>query len=234
MIVLQRDIMSRTRLRSFEGRLPMISKATTLGTFVADLMKQHGYTNRALAAAAGISESAVRNLLKVGVDRNVKDPDARTLTAVAQALEVDAIRLFRLANYLPATPAAHSTRAEYLADIFDELPSEKQDAVLGVLDAIVDNPKRRESLRQMRENPANPLAGIDEASPYVLREIANDLITRYSLLRPQQADTIPEDAVTHGIRWRELDARTQERVKALIRHKVALDYDPTMVDDQWR
>jgi hypothetical protein len=35
-------------------------------------------------------------------------------------------------------------------------------------------------------------------------------------------------------RWNDLPQSTQERIKALIRHKLSLDYDPTMVDPEWR
>src|SRR5690606_34395081 len=113
--------------------------------FIADLMTKHDHTNRSLAAAAGVSESAVRNLLKVGEEKSAKDPDARTLSLVAKALDVDALRLFRLAGYIPPEPSAHSIRADYLAEMFDVLSTEKQDAVLGVLEAMIDQPAGRES-----------------------------------------------------------------------------------------
>jgi len=34
--------------------------------------------------------------------------------------------------------------------------------------------------------------------------------------------------------WKDLPASTQERVKALIRPTLSLDYDPAMVDTEWR
>lgn len=43
----------------------------------------------------------------------------------------------------------------------------------------------------------------------------------------------PETKVLQYL-WKDLPASTQERVKALIRHKLSLDYDPTMVDPEWR
>src|SRR4051794_28586427 len=116
----------------------MATFANTLGRFLADLMRSQNHNNSSLAAVAGVSESVIRNLLKHGTDSRAKDPDPRTLRRVADALGVDAMMLFRLAGYLPPQADANSVRAEYLADVFDELPPEKQDAVLGVLEAMSD------------------------------------------------------------------------------------------------
>ena len=212
----------------------MTSRANSLGRFVAELMEKHDQSNRSLAATAGVSESAIRNLLKYGTDPNAKDPDARTLSQVAKALDVDALRLFRLAGYIPPKPDAHSVRAEYLADTYDILPSEKQDAVLGVIEAMVDVPQRRDAIQQMRKNPKHPLAGIDADFPGILRLIANHLIAQYDMTEPIDVNRIEPDANVLQNRWNNLPVETQERIKALIRQKLSLDYDPTMVDEQWR
>lgn len=208
--------------------------ANTLGQFIADLMAKHDYTNRSLAATAGVSESAIRNLLKVGVESGAKDPDARTLSLVAKALDIDALRLFRLAGYIPPIPAAHSVRADYLAEIFDKLPSEKQDAVLGVLEAMADKAEHQSAIREMREDPSNPLAGIDIAVPNLVRLMANHLIVRYQMTEQIESSTIDPEAQILQYKWKDLPQATQERVKALIRHKLSLEYDPTMVDPEWR
>lgn len=212
----------------------MASRANTLGQFLAELMVKHDYTNRSLAAAAGVSESAVRNLLKVGVESGAKDPDAKTLSLVAKALDVDALRLFRLAGYIPPMPAAHSVRADYLAEIFDELPSEKQDAVLGVLEAMVDKSEHKTAIREMRDEPSNPIAGIDIAMPNLARLMANHLIVQYQMTEPVEASAIDPEAQFLQYKWKDLPKEMQERVKALIRHKLSLEYDPTMVDPEWR
>lgn len=212
----------------------MASRANSLGRFVAELMEKQNHSNRSLAAAAGVSESAIRNLLKYGTDPKAKDPDARTLSQVAKALEVDALRLFRLAGYIPPQPDAHSVRAEYLADSFDILPPEKQDAVLGVMEAMIDAPSRREAIQQMRRDANNPLAGIDANFPGILRLIANHLIARYDMTEPIDVSRIEPDVEVLQNRWNNLPLDTQERIKALIRQKLSLDYDPTMVDEQWR
>jgi transcriptional regulator with XRE-family HTH domain len=212
----------------------MTSKAPSLGQFVADLMIRYDHTNRSLAAAAGVSESAIRNMLKFGVDKNAKDPDARTLSRVAKALDVDAIRLFRLAGYIPPEPAAHSVRADYLAETFDELSAEKQDAVLGVLEAMTDRSTRKAAIQSMRSDSGNALAGLDLTFPHLARLLANQLIVQHQLSEPHQVDGIAPDTQVLQYRWGDLPVAVQERVKALIRHKLSLDYDPIMVDPEWR
>ena len=212
----------------------MSSTANTLGHFITDLMAKHNHTNRSLAAAAGVSESAIRNLLKVGQEKGAKDPDARTLSLVAKALDVDALRLFRLAGYIPPEPSAHSIRADYLAEMFDVLPTEKQDAVLGVLDAMIDQPAGRIAIQEMRQNPSNLLAGIDLANPGLARTLANELIAEMQMKHANEVTRIQPEAKVLQYMWKDLPTSTQERVKALIRHKLSLDYDPTMVDPEWR
>lgn len=212
----------------------MPSTASTLGLLIADLMTKHDHTNRSLAAAAGVSESAIRNLLKVGEEKGAKDPDARTLSLVAKALDVDALRLFRLVGYIPPEPSAHSIRADYLADMFDVLPTDKQDAVLGVLEAMIDQPTGRKAIQEMRQNPDNLLSGIDLANPRLARTMANELIAEMQMKHINEVSRIqPETKVLHYL-WKDLPVSTRERVKALIRYKLSLDYDPTMVDSEWR
>lgn len=45
---------------------------------------------------------------------------------------------------------------------------------------------------------------------------------------------IEPDVNVLGYIWKDLPTSTQQRVKALIEHKLSLDYDPTMVDPKWR
>lgn len=212
----------------------MSINAPTLGQFIADLMSRTKHTNRSLAAAAGVSESAVRNLLRFGIDNKAKDPDARTLTKIAHALGVDAIRLFRLAGYIPPESAAQSVRADYLAETFDELPPEKQDAVLSVLEAMANREGRRYAIQAMRREPGNALAGIDLSSPGLARLLANQLIVQLQITESHQVGSIPVDTRILQYQWGDLPVSVRERISALIRHKLALTYDPTMVEPDWR
>lgn len=212
----------------------MKSTANTLGRFVADLMQQHEHNNSSLAEVAGVSESAVRNVLKHGVDPKAKDPDARTLRKIADALGVNAARLYRLAGYIPPAPDANSVRAEYLADVFDDLPPEKQDAVMSVLEAMAEAPRQKTTIQEMRRSSHKALAGMDLNFPAMIRDAANQLIAQYAMTAPGDADRIEPDAVIAGNQWQDLSIATRKRITALIRHKLSLDYDPTMVDPEWR
>lgn len=212
----------------------MASRETTLGGYIAELMEKHQHSNRSLAATAGISEGAVRNILKYGREKNTKDPDARTLQQLAKALEVDSLYLFRLAGYIEPEPAAHTVRGNFLATLFDQLPIEKQDAILGLLETMVDNTGDKDAIAQIREDPENPLAGMDLALTGVLRDMANQLIVQLELTQGNQAQLIKPDTQIFQYKWKDLPVSTQERIKALIRYKLSLDYDPTMVDPKWR
>lgn len=207
---------------------------TSLGTFLMSIMTRKRLNNVTLASLAGVSEGVIRNLLKHGHDPKAKDPDPRTLRAVADALEIDAMMLFRLAGYLPPQPNANTVRAEYLADVFDTLSKEKQDAVMGVLEAMADEPQAKQVIQTLRRSESPALSGIDLNFPALIREMANQLIGHYGMSNPADVSKIEPDAQVMQYRWSTLPADMQERIKALIRHKLSLDYDPTMVDEEWR
>ena len=213
--------------------LDMVAQASTLGQFVASLMDRQQHTNRSLAAIAGISEGAIATFCAL-VSISAKDPDPHTLTKLAQALDVDPLHLFRLTGYIPPEPDARSIRAEYVAEIFDRLPSEKQDAVLAVVEAMTVEKTDRQSIQEMRQKSGKALAGIDLSFPGVLRVIANDLIARYEMREPTDVERIKPDIEVLQSRWDALPLETRERVKALIRRKLSLNYDATMADEQWR
>lgn len=198
-------------------------------------MQRLDMNNSELARQAGISEAAVRNLLKHGVAQKAKDPNPRTLTAVAEVLRVDPLKLYRLAGYIHPPRPANSVRAEYLADIFDDLPIEKQDAVMGVIEAFTSNASARHAVQIMRRQPSDELAGVDEMFPGLIRLAANHLIAEYKMVDPQDVRLIDPDAsVPPGNQWQDLSERTQQRIIALIRYKLSVEYDPTLVDEEWR
>ena len=51
---------------------------------------------------------------------------------------------------------------------------------------------------------------------------------------PHESEHIELDLNVQGHRWGDLPQATQTRIKALIEHKLSLDYDPTMLDPEWR
>jgi hypothetical protein len=51
---------------------------------------------------------------------------------------------------------------------------------------------------------------------------------------PNESERIEPNIKIQGHRWGDLPQMMQKRVKALIEQKLSLDYNPTMVDPEWR
>ena len=209
----------------------MPKKELVLSKLISDLMELKDYSNRSLAAAAGISEGAVRNLLKYGREAGVKEPDARTLRAVADALDIRPATLFMLADYLPRENVNNSWQAVYVADVFDRLPPVKKDIVLGVLGAIVESPEEKAKIHENRQRTQKQEAL--DSIPTIVREAANTLIVRYAMNSPEDIENIEDETWVIGQRWDRVDPHLQEQIIALIQHKLTLDYDPTMSTTDW-
>ena len=64
--------------------------------------------------------------------------------------------------------------------------------------------------------------------------MANILIAEHQLAEEVDLKRITSDLQILQYKWSDLPQSTQERIKALIRYKLSLDYDPTMVDPEWR
>lgn len=212
----------------------MTSTANTLGRFIADLMEQHHYNNSSLAQVAGVSESAIRNLLKVGIEPKAKDPDPRTLRKVAEALGVDSSKLFRLAGYIASDKHQISVLAEYLGYLFDKLKPEKQEAILSLYKVFSEIPGADTDIEQLYKNELSSLEGMDLALPGILRMMANELIVKYEMIDPADITRIEPEFSFLGNKWENLPRSTKERVKALVRHKILLNYEPHMADEEWR
>jgi transcriptional regulator with XRE-family HTH domain len=194
-------------------------------------MELHNLSNRSLAAAAGISEGAVRNLLRYGQEEGVKDPDPRTLRAVANALKVKPATLFQLAGYLPREREVNSWRAVFVADVFDRLPPVKQDIVMAVLQAIAEAPEEKTQIDEMRRREQKKVAR--QSAPTILREAANQLIVYYAMTSPRDVEKIEEDVEILGKQWQELSPQAQLQIAALIENKLSMEFDPKMVISDW-
>lgn len=209
----------------------MYNENTTLGGFVAMVMRQKKLNNVALANLAGVSEGVIRNLLKHGIDPKAKDPDPRTLWAVSRALDIDTMMLFRLARYLAPNADANSVRAEYVADIFDELSKEKQDAVMGVLEAMTETQRAKDAVQELRRGTPVMDFMTPNLFPAIIREIANQLIAHYGMTTSKDVERIEPTIEVAGYVWKKLGISVQRMVIALIKHKLSLEYDPLMADD---
>jgi transcriptional regulator with XRE-family HTH domain len=118
-------------------------------------MQLRKLSTRALGRGAGVSDSVIRNLLQHGIHPDAKDPDPKTLRAVADFLGIDALTLFRLAGYVSdTTTPSHSPTAEVWATLFDDLPPLKQEVVLRVMQSLIENEADQQRLRQLQHDIA--------------------------------------------------------------------------------
>ncbi|MHB8629277.1 MAG: hypothetical protein ACYDBJ_24755 [Aggregatilineales bacterium] len=211
----------------------------TLGDFLSKELDRRQMSNRTLATGAGVSEAVIRSLRQHGLVPHSKDPDPRTLRAVADYLGINALKLFRLAGYIPPERNALSVRAEFIGEAFDRLPADKQDAVMAVMEALTENGLDEMRIEEIRSDAKNPLAGFDLASEYIVQVIANTLIVESGITQAVELENpknIPPDLVVYptGITWSGLPESTRRRVLGLAKAKLNLDYDPTMVEPHWR
>ncbi len=126
-----------------------MNQSRTLGGFLDSLLRQAGLSNRTVAFESGVSESVIRNLLQHGVNPAAKDPDPRTLRAVADCLGVEPLHLFRLAGYIDGPPGSRSARAEYMASAFDALLPDHQEVLLDVLEALIRQTQRCQAAQSL-------------------------------------------------------------------------------------
>ncbi len=101
---------------------------------------------------------------------------------------------------------------------------------------MVDNDETKQSIQELRDNPDKLFAGVHLDNPGIVRTLANQLIIQLDITdawaaRPEIID--PEMQLLFH-KWKDLTPAARERVLALVRHKLSLQYDPTMVDPEWR
>src|SRR5579864_411044 len=113
-------------------------KEVLLSQIIREAMDRQNFSGNMLAQAAGVSEGTIRNLLKETSDPDAAGPQAVVLRAVCNVLDLDEIRVFQAAGFLsPDRLTPHiSTNAEYLALRFDQLPADKQELLMGMLESL--------------------------------------------------------------------------------------------------
>jgi transcriptional regulator with XRE-family HTH domain len=121
-----------------EKQNPNVVTDPTLSAMIREAMDRRGMSNLALAKAAGVSEGTIRNLLRDDIDPDATGPKAHVLKNVAEALELDDLRVFQAAGYIrkDRLESHLSVRAEFLATRFDKLPPDKQELLLGMLASL--------------------------------------------------------------------------------------------------
>ena len=210
----------------------------SLGDYLRDELQRRQLSNRALAIGAGVSDFAIRNMLKYGIDPRAKDPDPRTLRAVADYLGEHPLRLFILAGYVPPAPNAHSIRADIVAEIFDELDSPQQETFLKMMEVVADDMQLRHKVGGILNDISNPTAGRHFFEPDVLRYAANQLILLSKAVSANDLDKIdvinPDWELVKSWKWSQISEDNQRRIIALARSKLDMSYDPAMLDYKWR
>lgn len=106
-----------------------------LGELLRTVLQEKQLTNRALASKAGISETAVRTLLKRGSGKELTRPHPLVLRGVAEVLGLDQVHLFQLAGYIAPDyePPVLSADAQYVGLCFDTLMPDKQTYLIRIL-----------------------------------------------------------------------------------------------------
>lgn len=206
----------------------------SLGNLLAVTLKQRNMTNRDLARGAGVSDSVVGNLLKHGSDPNAKDPDAHTLRAVADFLGINPLYLFILAGYVPPQGSI-SVRAQMIGEAFDRMPPDRQNALLGVVEALAVDEQDKVHFKEMYDESGNVFAGIDQGDNHWLRIIANSLLEHGRVAQLDKYAFVDQSTeIPDGPKFSSLTKRTQERLLALLTAKFALNYGDWMVDEEFR
>ena len=109
-----------------------IKKYGLLGQEIYKHLKRLRLSQRELAAKAMISQGNISKLM-----RDEHRPNADTLVAIAQVLNVDPLHLMRIAG-LPLPKPTRNPSVEYVAQRLDELPDAVQGVVISGINAQLD------------------------------------------------------------------------------------------------
>jgi transcriptional regulator with XRE-family HTH domain len=196
-------------------------------------------TERTLAQGAGIAQSGLSNV----VSEKAREPDARTLRAIATFLNIDVFLLFRLLGYVPPSTeayGAYSPLALYVAHRFEALLPERQQVLLHVLESLLEDVALQHEVKSVRENPdpVAALVGIDIALPEFINQAANAYLTEGRVVTAADIDPKDDELVMPGtditLRFGQLDTAARARLVALMRHKIRQVYSPDLVNTEHR
>jgi len=226
-------LLSNTHILRKKERM---SKTLTLGQFLSEILDARHLTARALAEGANVSQSGISNVLQ----GRPREPDPRTLRAIADYLEIDVFILFRLLGYVPPASeyyGAYSPIALYVATRFEALPDDKQQALLHVMETLAPEPGQKQDLQTLRERleaGSSELDDIDKALPEMINDAANYYLTRGEFLSVTAINPKAHEFVSPTQRFGDLSVAARERLVALMRHKIRQISAPYMVDEEYR
>ncbi len=207
------------------------------GRLLKDMMHKRNLSSRSLASGAGISEAVIRNMLSHGIEASAKDPDPRTLLAVANYLDVEPEVMFRMVGYIDEK-RLYSARGEYLAHVFDSLPPERQSVLIHTAEALAEDVDLKQSLKAMRANPDDESYASAQVFPKgwnpLLRYTANALMSNGQLIDIGDIERIsPDTKLLNGRTISELDPNEHLQLLKLIRAKLAVDWQEFLRDYGW-
>jgi len=205
-----------------------------LGAFLKEIMKARGLTERTLAQGAGIAQSGLSNV----ISEKAREPDPRTLRAIANYLNIDVFILFRLLEYVPPSTepyGAYSPLALYIAHRVDDLPPERQKAFLHVLEALLEDVDLQQAVKTVREQSTDSLLfeEIDTTLPEFINEAANLYLSSGRFTTAAAFDPSDDELVAPGsiylTTFGNLGPAGRARLVALIRHKLRQVYSSDLV-----
>ncbi len=198
----------------------------TLGSFLKDVMKARGLTERTLAQGAGIAQSGLSNVIQ----GKAREPDPRTLRSIADYLGIDVFILFRLLGYVPPATepyGAFSPMALYIAQRFESLPDERQQVMLHVLESLLDDIEIKREVQNVRNN-ANlaPIFGGVDTLVVSVTTVGRSYLTNKRFDSADDIDLHDGDEVYPGILFGQLDDVFRRSLVAFLRHAMRQIYSP--------
>lgn len=105
-------------------------------------LSERSMTQQALAKKAGLGKSVISKLLK----RMIKRPDPGTYVAIAKALDMSPITVFRIAGILP--PDIDIPELEDYKTVLSLLTSERRQEFLCMMRAFVDFERKQKASKK--------------------------------------------------------------------------------------
>jgi transcriptional regulator with XRE-family HTH domain len=206
------------------------SKVKTLGDFLKAVMTARRLTERTLSQGAGIAQSGLSNLIQ----QKAREPDARTLRAIADYLQIDVFILFRLLGYVPPSTEPYGSYrplALYVAQRFETLPVERQEVLLHVLESLLEDVDSKKEVRRLRSNPDadRRFSGIEQLHGEFITQCGRWYLSQGRF--ETSAEVLPEDdeEIYPGIRFGDLEDQQRAQLLAFLRHLMRQVYTPDLV-----
>jgi transcriptional regulator with XRE-family HTH domain len=201
------------------------------------MIDNRGMTEREFAQAAGIAQSGLSNILS----EKAREPDAKTLRAIASYLGIDAIILFRLVGYIaPLTKdyGAYSPLALYVAHRFDDLPDERQMALLHVIEALTNDIDIRHEIKEIRDNPNSSatFGGMDNEDlfPERITQIGRWYLTNGRFSTADDIYPQDDEEISPGLTYGDIDTKFRRRLMAFLRDVMSQVYSSSTVEQEDR